>query len=347
VGRTPVMRAVGSAARSIGSSRRRLPMDHPPRSRRVPERASKSPNPLRASLLRAGITPGGAAGWRPRDIRQAQSMQDSEIFFADLLGGKDTGVGVSSVRADEKCKEDSGPSTKVNEPWLGLRTGQRLEGLVVERNEFGLRVDLGETVGERMVWAQHIVKLGADMQRLDVGDEVVVWVGALKECDNVIQLLLSSPLSAKSLAADKDAVLAKLRAAEGGVLPYGDKIDQNICPRVFGMSKARFKRSIGGLFKAGLIERPEAMQITLATRPGRGEVESSPAPSAIPKEGRQDRGRPRGSNPSHDGVFPRRSGRGPSYRGGSPASRGGRTPGLGERTRRNFGWGQDSSSKSE
>lgn len=269
-------------------------------------------------------------GWRPRDLRRAQSLQDSDAFFSDLLGGgtgsrTDEGTDAGTLKGSRKGGGRGagvGPAHPAKEePWLGLRVGQQLEGTVVEKNPHGLRVDLGGVAGERMVWAQHVAKFGEDIQRLQEGDEVMVWVGQLDQETDKIQLLLSPPLSTRSLAEDKACVLAKLEAAEGGVLPYGDRMDAEIYPRVFGMSKSRFKNAVGGLFKEARIERPTGGQIVLRqTNPHGAHSQTPKAPadrSNFPKDGARQRPRDtRGASPRGRGASPRGR-RGSVDRGGT------------------------------
>ncbi len=86
---------------------------------------------------------------------------------------------------------------------------------------------------------------------LAIGDEVTARITAIRE-DGKINL---SPMKKAYMQMEEDAehIIDVIRQFDG-VLPFNDKADPAVIEREFGMSKAAFKRAVGKLYKARVIE---------------------------------------------------------------------------------------------
>lgn len=86
---------------------------------------------------------------------------------------------------------------------------------------------------------------------LAIGDEVTARITAIRE-DGKINL---SPMKKAYMQMEEDAEhIIKVIEQFDGVLPFNDKADPAVIEREFGMSKAAFKRAVGKLYKARVIE---------------------------------------------------------------------------------------------
>lgn len=63
------------------------------------------------------------------------------------------------------------------------------------------------------------------------------------------------PLAYVALAEDSEMIYQNLRLEPSHYLPYHDKSDPEAIRQFFGISKAQFKRALGGLLKAGLVKQ--------------------------------------------------------------------------------------------
>ena len=79
------------------------------------------------------------------------------------------------------------------------------------------------------------------------GDRFPGWINQVRPDGKVD--VTAVPRGKVAREADEDTVLERLAAA-GGFLPHGDKSDPDEIQRLFGMSKKRFKKAIGALYKA-------------------------------------------------------------------------------------------------
>ena len=86
---------------------------------------------------------------------------------------------------------------------------------------------------------------------LSPGDTCTGYIMRLRE-DNKIDLTLKKP-GYGSVKGSSDVILNKLEKA-GGFIPCHDKSSPDEIRKIFSMSKKEFKRSVGGLFKKGLLE---------------------------------------------------------------------------------------------
>lgn len=86
---------------------------------------------------------------------------------------------------------------------------------------------------------------------LQVGDERRAYIKQIRD-DGRIALSLS-PQGRRAVQGLESELMDRLRAA-GGVLPYGDYSPAEEIRQEFGVSKSTFKKAIGGLFKAGMID---------------------------------------------------------------------------------------------
>jgi len=86
---------------------------------------------------------------------------------------------------------------------------------------------------------------------LFVGQKLKGFIQKVRE-DGKIDVVLEKPGMAK-VSNLGDVIMEKLKE-EGGVIALGDKSDPETIKKIFSTSKANYKKTIGGLFKLGLIE---------------------------------------------------------------------------------------------
>ncbi len=87
--------------------------------------------------------------------------------------------------------------------------------------------------------------------QLAIGDQVTARITSIRD-DGKINL---SPMKKAYMQMEEDAehILQVIEQFDG-VLPFNDKADPAVIEREFGMSKAAFKRAVGKLYKARMIE---------------------------------------------------------------------------------------------
>lgn len=89
---------------------------------------------------------------------------------------------------------------------------------------------------------------------LKAGDEVHARVTAVKEDGKVDLSVREKAYIQMSIDADK---LVKYLEAHNGVIPFTDKASPEVIKEAMDMSKNEFKRAVGNLLKAGIIEIKE------------------------------------------------------------------------------------------
>ena len=88
-------------------------------------------------------------------------------------------------------------------------------------------------------------------EKLNVGDKVRGRVTDVRE-DGKINISIHQKAYLQ-MSDDGEKILAVIREYDG-ILPYNDKASPEVIYRDFQMSKAAFKRAVGGLYKAKKIE---------------------------------------------------------------------------------------------
>lgn len=86
---------------------------------------------------------------------------------------------------------------------------------------------------------------------LEVGDEIDARVMHVKE-DGRLDLSMRERAH-KQMDGDGEIILSVLKE-NGGFLPVNDKTDKDLISEIFGMSKAAYKRAVGGLLRRSAVE---------------------------------------------------------------------------------------------
>jgi len=96
-------------------------------------------------------------------------------------------------------------------------------------------------------------------EHLGVGDHRKAYINQIRD-DGKIDLALKKP-GYRSMTASGQKIMAILKEA-GGFIPCHDKSSPAKIKKTFALSKKEFKRTIGGLYKAGQIEiKPTGIQL--------------------------------------------------------------------------------------
>lgn len=74
--------------------------------------------------------------------------------------------------------------------------------------------------------------------------------------DGVLNVSLK-PRAYEAIGDDAEMILAYLRRAKENKMPYTDKSEPEAIKEMFGISKGQFKRAMGHLLKAKLVEQKE------------------------------------------------------------------------------------------
>lgn len=126
---------------------------------------------------------------------------------------------------------------------IDLAEGEGVELVIWEFTDLGARVIIND------LYAGLLYKdeLKGGLKR---GDRLKGYVKRLRE-DRKIDVTLHKG-GAEGVEEAKAAILAALR--QSGVLPLHDQSPPAVIQQALGMSKKTFKKAVGGLYKAGLIE---------------------------------------------------------------------------------------------
>lgn len=130
-------------------------------------------------------------------------------------------------------------------PATGLKVGDTVTGSVYNYTDEGAFI----FTDDRYIAFLHNNEMTT---RPKVGEEIVARVTFLRD-DGKINVSQRPPKEA-AMDIDAEAVLAVLRS-RGGAMPYGDDSPPDVIKQKFSISKAAFKRALGRLMKAGLIEQ--------------------------------------------------------------------------------------------
>ena len=126
----------------------------------------------------------------------------------------------------------------------GIKKSQEVSIIVAGRTDLGFKVIVNNEFWG-MVFTDQVFK------PLFIGQKLQAYVAKVRE-DGKLDIRLSKPGVAGSSELS-DVIYDKL-VSENGVIHLGDKSDPVAIKKMFGCSKANFKRAIGHLFKEGKID---------------------------------------------------------------------------------------------
>lgn len=130
-------------------------------------------------------------------------------------------------------------------PASGLKVGDMVTGSVYNFSDEGAFL----FTDDRYIAFLHNNETTA---RPKVGEEITARITFLRE-DGKINVSQRPPKEA-AMDIDAEAILAVLRG-RGGAMPYGDDSPPDVIKQKFNISKAAFKRALGRLMRAGLVEQ--------------------------------------------------------------------------------------------
>ncbi|EGO64446.1 S1 RNA-binding domain-containing protein [Acetonema longum] len=143
-----------------------------------------------------------------------------------------------TMEVDEELQKASRPAM--------VKVGDQVTGSVYNINEAGAFL----FTAERNIALLHKDEMA---ERLKVGQEITARVTFVRE-DGRINVSLR-PAKEKAMDQDGEKILALL--AGRGKMPYSDESSPEVIKEKFQISKAAFKRALGKLMKAGLIEQQD------------------------------------------------------------------------------------------
>lgn len=132
-------------------------------------------------------------------------------------------------------------------PAEGIKVGDTVTGSVYNFSDEGAFL----FTKDRHIAFLHRSEMAA---RPRLGEEVAARVTFIRE-DGRLNVA-TRPVKEAAMDIDAEAILAVLRGRDGG-MPYGDDAPPAVIKQKFGISKAAFKRALGRLMKAGLVEQRE------------------------------------------------------------------------------------------
>lgn len=136
---------------------------------------------------------------------------------------------------------------RASKPAIDVKVGSSVSGSVYNFSEQGAFI----FTTERYIAFLHLDEM---ISRPQIGDDVTVRVTYVRE-DGRINVSMR-PVKEESMTADAETILDFLRQ-RGGKMPYSDATAPEVIKEKFNISKGAFKRALGRLFKARLIEQRE------------------------------------------------------------------------------------------
>lgn len=136
---------------------------------------------------------------------------------------------------------------QASRPAEGVKVGDMVTGSVYNYNEQGAFL----FTHERFIAFLHNDEM---TERPRVGAELTARITYIRE-DGRLNVSMR-PVKETAMDVDAEKILEVLRT-RGGQMPYSDDSPPEIIKDKFNISKASFKRAIGRLLKAGLIEQKE------------------------------------------------------------------------------------------
>ena len=144
------------------------------------------------------------------------------------------------------------------------RKGQNVEGIAYDTSRnFGVFVavrgpkrtadaDEGADPIEKTVWYSALIPAREVPDGIKPGTEVKARVSEVKP-DGKLTLSIREKAYLQ-MGRDEEMILSVIRDRYKGMLPFDDKADPETIREVFGLSKAAFKRAVGGLYKQHRID---------------------------------------------------------------------------------------------
>ena len=168
----------------------------------------------------------------------------------------------------EAATMDIYPHLRTDSPY---RKGQTVEGIAYDTSRnFGVFVAVrgkikvkpaegaafentaeGETA-EKTVWYSGLIPAREIPDGIKPGDEVTARVSEVKP-DGKLTLSVREK-AYRQMGKDEEMILSVIRDKYHGTLPFDDKADPETIRETFGLSKAAFKRAVGGLYKERKID---------------------------------------------------------------------------------------------
>lgn len=167
-------------------------------------------------------------------IEQHTDLQEGRSYAVKILLDHKTDRMIGSTRLNSFVHNQGGD----------FNVGDEVNIVIWQRTDLGCKAVINnEYVG--MVYQNEV------FERVQIGDNRKAFIKNLRE-DGKIDLSLQK----QGYAAVTDASDEVLQAIKdhGGFLNLGDKSPAEDIQEMFGMSKKNFKKVLGGLYKAGLIE---------------------------------------------------------------------------------------------
>jgi predicted RNA-binding protein (virulence factor B family) len=145
-----------------------------------------------------------------------------------------------TMEVEEELRKASVPATDV-------KIGDTVTGSVYNYTEEGAFI----FTKERYIAFLHQDEM---IRRLKVGEEADFRVTFVRD-DGRINVSMR-PVKEAAMDIDAEAILALLNS-RGGKMPYSDETAPEVIKQKFNISKASFKRALGRLLRAGLVEQKE------------------------------------------------------------------------------------------
>jgi predicted RNA-binding protein (virulence factor B family) len=169
----------------------------------------------------------------PRSEQQ-RTMEVGEQHVVYLSLDEETGRVFGSTRLGRHCSKFS----------MGQDVGQEVELLIYGKTKLSIQAVIDEQ-------CLGILYRNEIFSKISIGDRMTGFVSRIRE-DGKIDLTLKKP-GYQSVAGSTDSVVEILKQA-GGFVACHDKSSPEEIKALFSMSKKEFKRTVGGLYKNGIIE---------------------------------------------------------------------------------------------
>lgn len=162
----------------------------------------------------------------------------------EMTPGKSYVVKVCLDKSTDRVYASARISAHSNSDTTKLNQGEKVSLLICSISEIGIMAVINnEYTG--------ILYKNETFEDLAPGDIREGYISKIRE-DGKIDLSLKKP-GYKSVINSADKILEKLKEANG-FLPFNDKSSPDEIKTAFSISKKEFKRTIGGLYKQGLVD---------------------------------------------------------------------------------------------
>ncbi|MEH6549259.1 MAG: S1-like domain-containing RNA-binding protein [Pseudomonadales bacterium] len=165
---------------------------------------------------------------------QHKTMEEGHSYLVYLYIDKTDGRIAASSKIDKFLDDDRPQNFKAKQP---------VDLIVANTTELGFKAIINHSH-----WG--ILYKDEVFQRLSFGQSIKGYIKNVRP-DNKIDLSLHGGQETR----DKDATaILEYLKEQNGFAPIHDKTSPKVISELFGMSKKTFKKSIGGLYKQGIIE---------------------------------------------------------------------------------------------